>query len=94
MRHTLGDLVDRAVTAGRDDEFRPTRQMFASQAAGGLGAGGGGDRYIVSLFFEDLNGPLDQRAAAPPEFSRIGIVNQDGVFLGWDVNSPEFLVKL
>jgi hypothetical protein len=48
----------------------------------------------VALFVEDLNCPLDQRAAAPPELPSVGIIDQDGVFLGWDVNSPEFLVKL
>ena len=48
----------------------------------------------MPVLFEDLNGPLDQRAATPSESPRVGIVDQNGVFLAWDVYSPNFLVKL
>jgi hypothetical protein len=94
MRDALGDLVDRPISARRDHELRAAPDMFPGNRAGRLGTSRRGDGYIVPLLFEDLNRALDQRAATPSELPRIGVVNQNGVFIGWDVNSPKFLVKL
>jgi hypothetical protein len=94
MGHPLGDLVDCAITAGPDNEVSAPREVFAGDPTRRPGSRGGGNRHIEPLFPENFNCPLDQRAATPPELPRDWIVDQNGVFLGWDVNSPKFLVKL
>jgi hypothetical protein len=84
MHHALCHFVDGAIAARRQNQVRPIADMGARNRAGRGRAGGGGNRDIVPALREYFYDALDTRAAAPSEFPRTGVVDQDGLPVGCD----------
>ena len=79
MHHPLRHFVDGAIAARRQDQVRAVLDVRARNRARRGGAGRRGHRDVVPLPGEDFHDALNARAAAPSEFSRAGIVDQDGL---------------
>jgi hypothetical protein len=84
MHHALRHFIDGAIAARRQNQVSSVADMSARNRAGRSRAGGGGNGDVVPVLREYFYDTLDARAAAPSEFPRTGIVDQDGLPVGCD----------
>jgi hypothetical protein len=86
VHHPFYDFIDSAVAARGYDQIRALADLVARKVARYARARGGSHAHVVSLFRQDLDGPLDQRTSASSESARSGIVDEDGILVGdWQV---------
>ena len=73
---------------------RTALDVFAGERARRIGAGCGSRRYVMPVPGEDFRRAMNQRAAAPHDLARAGIIDQCGIpVAGYGICS-RFFVKL
>jgi hypothetical protein len=93
MHHSFGGFVDRPVAPCRHDQVRAALDMLPRDRA--RCAGPGGRRYGdgVARVSQRVGGAPDE-SRVPSEFSRPGIIDEDGVPVYCDGVLSSVLVKL